>query len=228
MDKTKIWILASAIVMVGILALGWFVGVDPQLKAKAASDEQRVSVEAQNAATELTIATLKKDFESIDALQTQLTGLRGSIPAAGELPGFLTQLDSLAAASKTKVIDLTVSEAIPYTAPATSVVVPPEEPVEGEEGDADAAAETPVEPTPETPEVPTTITDPRITPENFVAIPIDVTVEGDRDGARLFIDKLQHGTRLFMATQISIMPNEEKPGIFTSKVQGFVYVLLKA
>ena len=25
MDKTKIWILASSIVMVGILALGWFV-----------------------------------------------------------------------------------------------------------------------------------------------------------------------------------------------------------
>src|SRR5690606_26277867 len=110
MDKTKIWILASAIVMVGILALGWFVGVDPQLKAKASTDEQRVSVEAQNTATELAIVKLKKDFESIDELKTELAGLRSSIPAAGELPDFLTQLDNLAAGSKTKVISLTVSE----------------------------------------------------------------------------------------------------------------------
>jgi hypothetical protein len=77
------------------------------------------------------------------------------------------------------------------------------------------------------PDVPTTITDPRITPENFVAIPVDVTVEGDKVGARLFLDKLQHGTRLFMATQISLMPIDDKPGMFTSQVTGYVYVLLR-
>ncbi|MBG6238964.1 Tfp pilus assembly protein PilO [Mycetocola sp. CAN_C7] len=222
MDKTKIWILASAIVMVGILALGWFVGVDPQLKAKASTDEQRISVEAQNTATELTIVKLKKDFETIDDLKTQLAGLRGSIPAEGQLPSFLTQLDTLAAASNSKVTSLTVSEAIPYTAPATSVA-PVEEPVdsEGEAPDADAAAE------PEAPDVPDTITDPRITPENFVAIPVEVQVEGDRDAARAFISELQHGPRLFMATNITIAPIEDKPGVFTATISGYVYVLLK-
>ncbi|MCU1561515.1 MAG: hypothetical protein JWP90_2468 [Mycetocola sp.] len=223
MDKTRIWILASAIVMIGILALGYFVGIDPQLKAKASTDEQRVSVEAQNTATGLTIAKMKKDFESIEALKAELIALRGSIPDAGELPKFLTQLDTVAAESNTKVTSLTVSEAIPYTAPATSIVVPVEEPA----GDADAAAKAPGEPVPAVPDVPTTITDPRITPENFVAIPVDVTVEGDKVGARLFLDKLQHGTRLFMATQISLMPIDDKPGIFTSQVTGYVYVLLR-
>ncbi|GHD47216.1 hypothetical protein D9V29_05775 [Mycetocola manganoxydans] len=226
MDKTKIWILASAIVMVGILALGWFVGVDPQLKAKASTDEQRVSVEAQNTATELAIVKLKKDFESIDELKTELAGLRSSIPAAGELPDFLTQLDNLAAGSKTKVISLTVSEAIPYTVPATAVP-PVAAPVDGEES-AEPEADPVAEPVaPEGPAVPTTITDPRITPENFVAIPVDVTVEGERDAARSFIDKLQHGPRLFMATSIAIMPIEERPGIFTTQVTGYVYVLLQ-
>lgn len=220
MDKTKIWILASSIVMVGILALGWFVGVEPQLKAKAAADEQRVAVEAQNTATELTNIKLKSDFEKIEELQTQLAGLRSSIPAVGQMPAFLTQLDNLAAASKTKVISLTVSEAVEYTVPETSV--PPVE-VDGEAETDAADVDVVAEPVPE---VPKTITDSRITSENFIAIPIEVSVEGDRNGARSFVDKLQHGPRLFMATQIVILPLDEKPGMFTSTVTGYVYVLL--
>ena len=232
MDKTKIWVLASAIVMIGILAGGWFVGVDPQLKAKASTDEQILSVEAQNSATQLANIKLKKDFETIDELRTELAGLRGSIPSAGNLPDFLTQLDNLAAGSKTKVVALTVAEAIPYSAPATSVAPVEEEPVEGETGEAEASEEAEANAAAdpgaaEAPKVPRTITDPRITPENFVVIPVEVAVEGDQMGARLFLDKLQHGPRLFMATNISIAPIEDKPGVFTSTVTGFVYVLLQ-
>lgn len=230
MDKTKIWVLASTIIVVGIVALGWFAGVEPQLAAKASTDEQILSVQAQNQVTELTNARLKEDFESIDALKGELTGLRGSIPAAGRLPDFLTQLDNLAAASRTKVTSLTVAEAVAYTVPATSVA-PVESPVEGDAGesevDADANADMAAEVEPAAPLVPRTITDSRITAENFVAIPVEVTVEGDRAGARLFLDKLQHGPRLFMATQISILPVEEKPGVFNSRVSGYVYVLLQ-
>lgn len=232
MDKFKIWILGLAIVMVGILALGWFVGVDPQLQAKAAADEQRVSVEAQNTATVAAIEKLKGDFETIDALRAELAGLRGSVPAGGELPAFLTQLDTLASESATLVTALTVAEAIEYTAPATSVVEPPvEAPVEGaeeESAEGDEAAETDAAASvPEGPETPTVITDARITSENFVAIPITVTVQGDRDGARSFIDKLQHGRRLFMATQITVTPKDDAPGQFDTTMTGYVYTLLE-
>jgi Tfp pilus assembly protein PilO len=226
MDKNKIWILGSAIVMIGILALGWFVGVDPQLKAKAFTDEQRVSVEAQNTATELAIVKLKGDFESIDALRDELAGLRGSIPADGQLPAFLTQLDTLASDSATKVTSLTVAEAIEYTAPETTVVAPPVEEAEEGETEGEAPPETDAAAAPEVPETPTVITDARITSENFVAIPITVTVQGDRNGARSFIDKLQHGPRLFMATQITIAPKDDEPGQFDTTVTGYIYALL--
>lgn len=222
MDRTKIWILASAVAMVGILALGWFVGIEPQLKERASTDQQRIAVEAQNKATALAIVQLEKDFETIDELKSELAGLRLSIPADGQLPGFLSQLDVLAAASKTKVVSLTVSEAVEYTAPATSVA-PVEAPAEGEDTEADAAAE----PAPEVPEVPEIITDTRITAENFIAIPVTVKVQGDRNGARAFIDKLQHGPRLFMATLLAIEPLEEGVGVFTTTVTGYVYVLLQ-
>jgi Tfp pilus assembly protein PilO len=226
MDKNKIWILASAIVMVGILALGWFVGVDPQLKARASTEEQRISVEAQNTATELAIAKLKADFEGIDELQTELAGLRTSIPADGSLPTFLSQLDTLASESGTKVTSLEVAEAIEYTPPATSVVVPPVEDEEGATADSGAADTDPAVTAPEVPETPTVTTDPRITAENFVVIPITVAVLGDRDGARSFVDKLQHGPRLFMATQITISPDEENPMLEVATVTGYIYTLL--
>ncbi|PWC06733.1 hypothetical protein [Mycetocola zhujimingii] len=232
MDKYKLWVLGLAVVMVGILAMGWFVGVDPQLQAKAAADEQRVSVEAQNDATVQTIAKLKGDFESIDALRAELAGLRSSIPADGDLPAFLTQLDTLAAESGTTVTSLTVAEAIEYTAPETSVVVPPAEaPAEdsGEEAaEGDEAAETDAAASePEGPETPTVITDARISAENFVAIPITVNVQGDRDGVRSFVDKLQHGPRLFMATQLSMAPKDDAPELLVTVVTGYIYTLLE-
>ncbi|MCP2029974.1 hypothetical protein L1277_000038 [Okibacterium sp. HSC-33S16] len=228
MDRNKIWILASAIVMIGILALGWFVGVNPLLQTKASTDEQKSSVEAQNTATELAIAKLKGDFESIDELRTELAGLRESIPADGQLPAFLTQLDTLASESATKVTALTVSEAIEYTAPATSVVAPPVD----EATDGATEGEAPAEPdaaavVPEAPETPTVITDTRITSDNFVAIPITVTVQGDRNGARLFLDKLQHGERLFMAIQVAIAPKDDELGQFETTVNGYIYALLE-
>lgn len=228
MDKTKIWILASSIVMIGILALGWFVGIDPQLQAKAATDEQRASVEAQNDATELAIGRLKGDFENIDALRTELAGLRSSVPATGDLAAFLTQLDNLAKASETTVTALNVSEAVEYTAPATAVeVVPEAEPGAEAAPEAEAApdAAAPVEEP--AADVPSVITDSRITSANFVVIPVTVTVEGDAAGARSFLDKLQHGPRLFLATQISIAPKDIIAGSFSATVGGYVYVLLK-
>ena len=228
MDKYKIWILGLAIAMVGILAMGWFVGVDPQLQAKAAADEQRASVEAQNTATVATIEKLKGDFETIDALRAELAGLRGSIPAGGELPAFLTQLDTLASESATTVTALTVAEAIEYTAPATSVVEVPVEGAEGESAEGEDAAEADAAASvPEGPETPTVITDNRITSENFVAIPITVTVQGDRDGSRVFIDKLQQGPRLFMATQITMTPKDDEPGQFDTTMTGYVYTVLE-
>ncbi|MET4638625.1 hypothetical protein [Mycetocola sp. 2940] len=221
MDKNKIWSLASVIVMIGVLALGWFAGIDPLLKARAATEEQRVSVEAQNEATQLAIARLKGDFENIDALKAELVELRTSVPAAGSMPAFLTQLDTLARESNTTVKSLSVSEAIEYTAPSTAVEEPPAaEPAP----DSEAPAPAPVEAEPETPSV---ITDSRITSANFIAIPITVTVNGDKAGTRSFLDKLQHGPRLFMATQVSTGPVGDDGVEFTATVSGYVYVLLK-
>lgn len=223
MDKTRIWVIAASIVMAGILALGWFTGIDPQLKAKAASDQERASVEAQNEATELAIATLKGDYENIEALRAELARLRTSIPATGNMPAFLTQLDNLSKASNATVTTLTVDEAVEYTAPATAIEAAPVEPANPE---ADATTDATVAPVEEAPEAPSVITDPRITAENFVVIPVSIVAAGDKAGVRSLVDKLQHGPRLFLATQVSIVDDVDA-GTSTTTIGGFVYVLLQ-
>ncbi len=49
MDRNRLWIIGAVVVMVAIAALGWVVGVQPQLDAAAAADAQRATVDATNA-----------------------------------------------------------------------------------------------------------------------------------------------------------------------------------
>lgn len=234
MDKTKIWMLAGAIVMVGVLAMGWFVGVQPQLTSIADTDSQTESIRAQNQATEIANAKLKGDYENIDEFRAELEKLRGSIPADAAMPTFLTQIDALASSTGTVIAGITVDEPQPYTAPASSAEAPAapaaeatDDSAEGAETaseNSDAEAQTEEEDT-----APVISTDPRITAENFVAVPVSIDVRGTFAQAMEFTSALQHGTRLYLVTELS---TSESPETATdimqveAHVSGYVYVLL--
>jgi Tfp pilus assembly protein PilO len=58
-DKNKIWIAGSVLLMVVALGLGWFLGIAPQLASAATAESQRAGVQALNAKQEATLASLK-------------------------------------------------------------------------------------------------------------------------------------------------------------------------
>lgn len=243
MDKNRMWILGSAIVMVGVLVLGWFIGIQPQLAAKALNDVQRYSVEAENDATEAALAVLKADFDNIEALRTELATLRGSIPAVAGISAFLTEVQAIQDASDTTVTSISVADPVPYTAPATAVVVPDvpaEAPVEGAEAEPAETTDAVAPPVPAGPVAPVIPTDPAITEGNFVAIPITLAIDGSYANALNFVEKLQHGKRLFMVTQFTSNPGDgagapeegsEDAGAAdtsaSSSVTGYIYALLE-
>jgi hypothetical protein len=219
----RLWIIGTAIVAVAVLALGWFLGVQPQLSAKASTDEQRAGVEAQNTSTELVVARLAKDFDNLDALESQRDALRVSIPAIDSTSRFLQQVDVLAEASGTVVTEVTTSETTAYTPPVADL---PAEDGEGEEADGEAedaeVPEAPVEPL-----APPVITDPLVTSENFFATKVTVAVTGSNEAVIDFVDRLQHGERLCLVTQLQIALDTDT-GLFTATATGFVYVLVNA
>ena len=53
MNDKRIWVVGAALVASLLLAVGYFVGVAPQLQAASASEVQRLAVQEQNAAIAL-------------------------------------------------------------------------------------------------------------------------------------------------------------------------------
>ncbi|GAA3731604.1 hypothetical protein GCM10022239_05250 [Leifsonia bigeumensis] len=81
-------------------------------------------------------------------------------------------------------------------------------------------------------------TDPLVTADNFVAIPIDLTVDGTRPQVIEFINDLQYGERLFLVIKLTVAKSadaaatepdsEEAPTAkgYVGNISGFVYVLV--
>jgi len=74
-----------------------------------------------------------------------------------------------------------------------------------------------------------TVSSPLVTAQNFIAIPIDLTVSGTRAQVIDFVSDLQYGTRLFLVTALNVAQEdggEEESADYTGTISGLVYVLV--
>lgn len=223
MDKNRLWMIGSVLVMAVVLVGGALLGLQPQLAAAAAANEQRISVEASNAGQAAVLAQLKKDFEGIDALKAELAPLSASVPSGTRMPAFVKQLDALAGMTQVTLDGFTVSEATPYApveAPAATVADP-----------AAAAAAPPTDAA----AVPTAGVPPvrneQITADNFASMAVTVTVSGSYGNALNFVNGLQNGERLFLVSGLTTTSQdageeESNGGNVSAVITGLVYVLV--
>lgn len=232
MNKNRLWLIGSVLVMVFVLVGGVFLGIQPQLAAAAAANEQRVSVEASNAGQSAVLDQLKKDFEGIDGLKAELAPLRASVPSGTRMPAFVNQIDALAGATQVTLDGFTVSEATPYA--------PVEAPAAAAEPAASSTSTTTATPAPtpvDSVTVPTAgvppVTSAQITAENFASLAVTVTVSGAYANALSFVNGLQTGERLFLVTGLTTTSKasgegEDPTGQVTAVISGLVYVLVPA
>lgn len=238
MDRNRLWMLGSIVTMVAVVVLGWFLGISPQLDAMAAANATREQVESQNAVYEQKLATLKKQFENIGALQTELAGLREAVPSDAGIPAFVGQLDAISKQHDVRLTDISVSDGEPYT-PQTP---PTPAPVAAGANGAAPAIPTPAPatPTPAPSAAPAgapaaTPAGSLVTADNFVAIPVSVTVHGAYSHVLDFIEGLQKGTRLVLVTGFNTTGEPSAGsaggkaaagGTITASISAYVYVLL--
>ena len=78
---TRIWTFATVIVVIVVVALGWFLGVSPQLSSAAQAETDRQAVVAQNVALQATTDALAADFAAIGDLRDQLAEVQAEFPA---------------------------------------------------------------------------------------------------------------------------------------------------
>jgi Tfp pilus assembly protein PilO len=224
MERNRLKMLAALLTGVAVLALGFVLGVQPQLTAASTASEQKASVDQQNATLSTGLATLKADSEKLPALKSELTELQTSVPSQATMPAFLSEISELAGASGTTVTGFTTSDAVAY-APAAPAAATTDSGATGSTTDA-AAPAAPVATAPEL------VTDPQITAANFSSIPITVTIKGSYGQARDFLGKLQQGSRLFLVTNFASSGSSEGGSTTATPDQwtvgGLVYVLQDA
>jgi hypothetical protein len=223
--RNRLWNIIAIVTMAAILAGGWFLGVDPQLSAARASNEQRDAVRAENEATEAVVQQLILDEASLPELKTELAVLQRSIPTTAGSSAFIDDLNALATASGVTVSAITVSDAQPYLAPV-AVAAPVVAPAEGDDTAEGEAASTPAPVI--DPAAPPAATSPLVTSDNLVLVPITVETKGDAQAVLDFVSGLQGGARLFLVTAYSstVGTEVEAPGLVTATTTGYIYALL--
>ena len=192
MDKNRIWIIGSVVVMVAVLVMGLLLGIQPQLAAVASANDARVAVEASNNGQASVLARLKTDFAGIDALKAELVPLQASVPSGTQMPGFVTQLDALAGTTSVTLTGVTVAEAMPYVPPVALA----------DTGTTGASAGTSAAKAAGT----MPLTNAQITATTFASLAVSITVTGSYAHALDFVNGLQSGQRLYLVTGLTTAP----------------------
>jgi Tfp pilus assembly protein PilO len=244
----RIRLLLAAVLSIGILALGWILGVAPQLEAAALARADRASVEAQNEVHRARIVELQAQFARIDETRAELAALQLQIPEGSDLPGFVDELTAIATAHNVQVTKYTAEEPLSPLAVQAAIAPPvappvaepaPTEPAPAESTPADdsapadvaAAADAPAPDDAARAASSTTTTTNITTPtENLFAIPVSLSLSGTDLDVRAMLADLEAGPRLFFVTSAKIVAQtDEGTGAGSeqgvSEVRGFVYVV---
>jgi len=122
---TRTLMLLGGVLIAAILAMGWFFGVDPQLKAISSSDSQRVEVEQRNQIEQIALTRLEEQFANLPALTAELATLRQSVPASARIEALSRQIFELLQQTGTSLSTFTAGDAAPLSESADeSTVIP--------------------------------------------------------------------------------------------------------
>lgn len=113
--STRIWTFAAVLVMILVVALGWFLGISPKLAEAARYDSERLAVQGQNELARATIAQLEADFERIDELKEELAALRAEFPTQAAYDDAVQQFVTSLLAEGLILQNLAINEPSPST-----------------------------------------------------------------------------------------------------------------
>jgi hypothetical protein len=114
--STRIWTFATVLIMIVVVALGWFLGISPRLADAARFDAERQSVQAQNDLARAVIAQLQADFENLDELLLELASLRQEFPTDAQYDVAVEELLTSLLTAGIGLQNIAINEPAPTTA----------------------------------------------------------------------------------------------------------------
>lgn len=227
MSRNRLSLLLAFVAMAVVAVGGFFLAVQPQLALASSALDQRSSVEETNSTSRSELTRLRERSAELPAMQEQLAQLSASVPDTADLSSFIADLNTVAASSGMEISSYTTSDAVAYAPVAAAA---------GTSGAASSATPAPsaspsatASSVPTAPAAPQAVTNGAITGENFSVIPVTVAVDGTFDQALTFVDGIQHGSRLFLVTNVSSAAKSGEDGSTsddsTWTFGGSIYVL---
>jgi Tfp pilus assembly protein PilO len=176
-------------IMIVVVALGWFLGMSPKLADAARFDAERRNVQAQNDVSRAVIAQLQADFENLDELLLELEGLREEFPTDAQYDAAIRELLTGLLSAGLGLQNIAINEPAPTTA---------------------AVLEDGAEP------APTEVDGSGVLPAgSLLRVPVNVTVTGTLPAILAYIESLQESPRFSIVTQGDFASTAEGGGTIT-------------
>jgi hypothetical protein len=221
-NTLRLWAIGSGVLIVALLAGGWFLGAQPFLAAASAASDSAAQTAQANQLSRVKLAGYEKQAREIDQLKAQETAVASAVPASLDSNAFVARINAIAARVNVVVQSVSPGEAQAY-APPPSVAL--------------AAAATTAAAAPAASPAPTTATtstapvlpvlaasDPSITGTDLTVIPVTVSVKGTTEGTLQFTHALQHDQRLYLVTGYALA-SAQSGGKVLATLNGYIYSL---
>jgi Tfp pilus assembly protein PilO len=237
--KTSGWTLGTIGLCVALAAGGWFGLVDPQRAAAAESREATQAAEDANAALEIKIEQLRRDFADLPEKQAELAAIRLALPEEPALAQLIRDTTAASTDAGTFLESVVTGTPVAVVDPNAAVAPPAEAGAEdGEEGEEPAEGEEPTaEPSAEAsaPAVDPTAVGGATPPEQpaqpvLAAIPVTITTTGDFYASTLFLKNIQADMPRALLVDSLVLgqldDTEVEPGTVQTVITGRVFVFV--
>lgn len=198
MTGNRLWTIGTAVLIVAIVVMGWFLVISPVVAQGRAAESQVAQIQSQNAAKQSSMKVLETQFATLPEQTAKLAALQMNVPDSADLGDFLDQIQGLAAASGVTVTNFAASEATAYGSGAGAVVAPPAAPAPTSSASAAPGATA----TKGAAEGPAAVTGGDLSGKLFT-VPISLAVTGSSQQIMAFAEAAQTGKRFFLVTGVS-------------------------
>jgi Tfp pilus assembly protein PilO len=208
----KLRIAVGAVVMIGVLAVAWVFGVQPQLAAADQDAQNRATYEQLTAVYQNRLRSLATDRQNLPALEARLAAAEAYIPTSPSLGDFLTELNELETKFGVHVTAYQASDPVATVTSATTTAGTASTTATGSpaaSGTAGSGA---------------TATTSGTASSGLYEIPVQVQVQGPYDKIVDFTGALEKGSRLFIGTKVAIGASPTGAG-FAGTVSGDLFVV---
>lgn len=120
MDKVKQWAALTGVVVLAVLAAGWFLLVSPERAQASDLQSQAAAQQSAAAALQTQLAVLKAQAKDLPKQQAKLAAVEAKIPSEPAMPALIRALTAAATASGVEFVSLVPGAPTPVDAAAAT------------------------------------------------------------------------------------------------------------